>query len=1137
VPSSPQSLQLGRLKPVRLASLTLQGFKSFADRTTLEFTEPVTAIVGPNGSGKSNLIDALRWASGGGRASEFRAGDKRELIFHGSSGKRSLGFAEVQLTLEHGGRVLSVSRTLTRDGESRLKVGGRTARFLDLEDELSGSGLGRGGLAVIGQGEVSGVLMADPPKLLAYVAESVGVAKLAARREGTLASLEQAQVHLTRLEDVRGALQERVDALAHEAAEAERAAELGREQLRLRFTLSLRRVESLRQELSGLREKGALLAAQLLEGREALGDAQEARRNARDHRAEAEARYRQFMADSEARRGDARVAREQRRAADAEHAALLREEARLSAEVQSLTALTPPLPLKGSEAEAKAALSAAELEGRELQGRLNAIQEDVTARARALEAARRAEADAAQAKIRYTTERDGLSAQLAEVEAQQASLTEADVAGVLRIAEETDAAVQEQQRRLEAAQEVLAGLQQEHASAFAEAQARVQAAGRQRAAVSARRGYAQGPKSALSSGIEGVIGSVADLITVPPEYAQAITSALGRRAEHVVVDSSGVAQRVLAHVRRAGGWVTLLPLELIRGRSQSLPAALAAEGSVVAPASEVVGSDGRFSALVQQLLGGTVIVTTLPEAVALVKRHHSRPRLVTLQGDVLESYGAISGGRSQSAGLVLGAAAELKEAEATAEAAQTRATELTEALQHRQAEVKTLREVFLAAQARHQEAARQLAAAREAAAAQESLKTELARRHAQLRAALADLTPPTAAEVPEVAPLESGILEVQARQEALRLELAHVQQRGADARGALALWRERKATFDAEERRFAEARARLAEVREQLEGVAQEVTQAASTVQAARAALETAEAALPAEDDVEGARYRAAQAAEAEAEALLETLSRQQAALGGELEALNLTLARREAALELAADEHRAFPEGLAALPGSLKGLRERLAEVDAELARLGPVNHRAAQEYAAQHERLDDLTRQMGDAEGAAAELHAVLDDLDEAVRVRLVAGTEALAKGFAHYAERLFGAGAQASAELLWEDGRPAGLKLGLQPPTKQTRALSLLSVGERTMGALAFLFALMASGDTSGLPLAILDEVDAPLDEANIRRFCAFLGELSERGTQFVLITHQKATMEVASALWGVTTEGGVSRVFSIRREAVA
>ena len=249
--------RLGRLTSVRLVSLTLQGFKSFADRTTVEFTDPVTAIVGPNGSGKSNLIDALRWASSGGRAGDFRAGDKRDLIFHGSSGKRSLGFAEVTLGLEHEGRHINVARTLTRDGESKLKVGGRTARFLDLEDELSGTGLGRGGLAVIGQGEVSGVLMADPPKLLAYVAESVGVAKLAARREGTIASLEQAEAHLTRLDDLCETLRERAEVLELEAAEAERAAALTREGLRLRYTLSLRRVGGLSGELAGLREKGA----------------------------------------------------------------------------------------------------------------------------------------------------------------------------------------------------------------------------------------------------------------------------------------------------------------------------------------------------------------------------------------------------------------------------------------------------------------------------------------------------------------------------------------------------------------------------------------------------------------------------------------------------------------------------------------------------------------------------------------------------------------------------------------------------------------------------------------------------------------------------------------------------------------
>ena len=631
---------------MRLVSLTLQGFKSFADRTTVEFTDPITAIIGPNGSGKSNLIDALRWASSGGRAGDFRAGDKRDLIFHGSSGKRSLGFAEVTLGLEHEGRHINVARTLTRDGESKLKVGGRTARFLDLEDELSGTGLGRGGLAVIGQGEVSGVLMADPPKLLAYVAESVGVAKLAARREGTIASLEQAEAHLTRLDDLCETLRERTEVLALEAAEAERAAELTREGLRLRYTLSLRRVESLSSELTGLREQGAVLGAQLLEGREALSDAQAARQTAKTNLAEAEGRYRQFMADAEARRGDVRVAAEQLRGAEAQVTAVQRDRARVAEELGVLAALTPPEPLEGSEVDFGAALVASQEQETALQRGYAAVRAEVSARREALAAAERAEAEAAQAQARYAANREGLLEQLAEVETQLQTLAQTDIhtpEAALTAADNALAALRE---RLESLQETLAEVQREHASAFADAQARTQALLRQRAAFEARRGYAQGPKSALTSGIEGVIGSVADLITVPPEYAQAVGSALGRRAEHVVVESSGVAQRVLAHVRQAGGWVTLLPLDLMQNRVQTLPSALKAEESVVALASDVTECDARFRSLVQGLLSGTALVTTLPEAVALAKRHRTRPRFVTLTGDVLEAYGAISGGRS-----------------------------------------------------------------------------------------------------------------------------------------------------------------------------------------------------------------------------------------------------------------------------------------------------------------------------------------------------------------------------------------------------------------------------------------------------------------------------------------------------------
>ena len=1044
------------------------------------------------------------------------------------------------------GRSINVARTLTRDGESKLRVGGRTARFLDLEDELSGTGLGRGGLAVIGQGEVSSVLMADPPKLLAYVAESVGVAKLAsAAGRGALASLEQAQTHLTRLDDLCAGLRERAEALALEAAEAERAGALNREALRLRFTLSLRRVEGLSAELAGLREKGTGLETQLLEGREALGDAQRVRQTAKHQLTEAEGRYRQFMTDAEARRGDLRVAAERLRGAEGQFAALGRDRARVAEELEVLAALTPPEPLAGTEADYGQTLTAVEEREGALQLELKDVRGAVAEQRRKLGAVQQAEAEAAQARARYVANREGLLAQLAEVEAQEKTLTQTDVHAPETALLGADEAFTALKDKLETLQETLATVQRDHAAAFADAQARTQALARQRAAFEARRGYAQGPKSALTSGIEGVIGSVADLITVPPEYAQAVSSALGRRAEHVVVESSEVAQRVLTHVRQAGGWVTLLPLDLMQNRIQTLPPALAAEESVIALASDVTGSDTRFRGLVQGLLSGTALVTTLPDAVSLAKKHRTRPRFVTLTGDVLEAYGAISGGRSGGAGLMLGAATDLRRAEEETETAQTLADTLTRTLTACQTEVKAQREGFVSAQLRQQAAAGALATARERAAAGASLEAELTRRASGLREALAALGAPPETDTLNSAPLQEALGAAQAEEERVQAALGDARAEVAAAHGALAVWRERKRAFDTAAQRFAEAQTRSAGLRTQLDTLETAIIEGTTAKDAAAAALSAAEAALPTEDAPERAQYSAAQQAETAAEAQLETLTRQQAALAGELEVLNLTLARREAAFELAENEHRGFPDGLEAFPNGLRALRDRLAEVDAELETLGPVNHRAAQEYAAQQARLEDLTTQMNDAQNAAAELSGVLTDLDNAVRVRLVSGTAALAKGFASYAERLFGAGAQASAELEWEEGRPAGLKLGLQPPTKQTRALSLLSVGERTMGALAFLFALMGLGETragetpeagaSGLPLAILDEVDAPLDEANIRRFCAFLGELSERGTQFVLITHQKATMEVASSLWGVTTQGGVSRVFSIRREA--
>ena len=1121
---------------MRLTTLTLQGFKSFANKTTLEFTPGITAIVGPNGSGKSNVIDALRWASGGGRASEFRAEGKTDLIFHGAAGGRSLGYAEVAVEVERAGGSVHVSRSLFKDGQTKLKLGGKAARFLDVDEALSGSGLARGGLSIIGQGEVSQVLMADPPTLLSYVEEAAGVAKLSSRREQTFSRLEMAREHLERLEDVMRELRRQLETLEREAAEAQRSAALNREQLALRYTLAQRRVEGLQRELTELEAQRQNVSAGLEHGRAQLSAAREAWGRSRERLAEAEAVYRRAVQDAEARRGDLRVAQERLAAARSKHEGLAREARGVADEVTALAEAEAPAPPEGDREALARTLVEQDADLTARRERVRALDAQLGERSNVLETAHRAAFTLAQAAERYEIQKANLQAQLGGVTARLEELgagvdvagLEADVAGAQSAAAERDA-------HFSALQERLAALQNALASAHAEAQARQRAFERIRAAFEARRGYAQGPKNALTSGIPGVVGSVADLLRVDAEYQTALGSALGRRAEHVVVENAEVAKEVLAHVRRSGGWVTLLPLELVKGRPGTLSPELRAEPSVIGLCAELVEVDPRYAGVTNQLLGTTALVTSLDDAVALARRYPRRPRFVTLQGDVMESYGAMTGGRVQGSGAVLGLAADLEEAEVAARDAQQEAAAQREAVTRLQVETKDALEGRRAGADALAHASEALRRAREQAAARGSLEQELARQRLELTERLTDLTPPESSDkiAQEVAALESQVGERQTELAALQGAVRASEAARNETAQALALLTERQKDFARALERFEAGRLRLEQVKLRSATLQRELAAASEAEQVAEVNVREAEVRVPQTLQAQEDALANAQESTQNAEDALGDLTQRQAERGASLEEVKLTVARRETALETALEERAGFPEGVEVLEGGLKTLRDRLAAVSKDLETLGPVNHRAAQEAQVQRERWESLVTQSNEANLAAAELTGVLTDIESTVQTRLSAAITQFKAKFAEHIVQLFGAGAEASIDTVSEEGLPTGLKISLQPPGKRTRSLNLLSVGERTMGAMAFLFALMSGEGETGLPIAILDEVDAPLDEANIRRFCAFLEQLAATGTQFVLITHQKATMETASTLWGVTTERGVSRVFSISR----
>src|SRR5690554_6122010 len=1131
---------------MRLASLTLQGFKSFGNRTTIEFDPGVTAIIGPNGSGKSNVIDALKWTSGGGRAREFRAADKTDLIFHGAAGKRSVGLAEVEVEPESPGGSLKVYRSLDREGTTRLRLNGKGARFLDVEEALAGSGLGRSGLAIIGQGEVSQVLIADPAKLLEYVAEAAGVARLAGRRDQTQSRLDTAMSHLDRLQDVLLELQQRCESLEAEAQEAQRHTELSGEALVLRFTAAATRRTALRSELGSLEERRGTLEADLLDGRERLAELRERGRAADQARDAAEERYRTASAELEFRRGNVRLAAErlerltERRSA---HAATL---ASLEGEAERLEALEPPTAPDVEPA-------AAEREAAAAQARLDAARADLVAATGAETAARtaaeRARAELSAARLEAAgnaSRRSGLAAQLEQVEERLAALagtdTLIDLTALEEKAEAASQAAAGAEAALEAGRKRLQEAHERHAMASAESVARRRAAERQRAAFEARRGYAQGPRNALAAGISGVVGSVADLVRVEEKYQEAIAGALGRRAEYVVADTAETAQKVLEHVRRVGGFVTVMPLDLLRPQGQRPLGEFARRPGVLASATDVIDVDSRFEVLFEQLLGGTAVVEDMRAATALARGSGSRPRMVTLDGDVLETSGAMSGGRRAQQGTVLGAAADLEEAEEAAEAAEQEASAAAEGLERLQAEVRALIESVRQVASARDEAEVELTSALQERAGRRSLIEDLQERRGQLlneSAALAEADAPGEAQLEamtaavaqadeEAAAAAERLTEARDNESDLRLAAAAAQQNAA-------LANERWRAFQDASARYRSSKARAATVREELgalkargEALAREHTEAT-------AAHELAVAAVPTGLEGEEQALNEARAALKQIEAGLGAETEAQATRAQELEETKVQSARRETALELAEEELRSFPAGLEALDLSERAARARLRTVEEELENLGPVNHRAANDLTETRERKESLEVEAVQATLAVAELESALEKIDRETTLRLNKAIERLKDAFGRHVRQLFGADGRGAIEVEFDGARPVGLRIRLQPPGKQTQSLHLLSVGERTMGALAFLFALMGDDENGGgLPVAVLDEVDAPLDEANIRRFCGFVSRLAETGTQFILITHQKATFEIADTLWGVTTEQGVSRVFSIRRE---
>jgi len=1063
---------------MKIERLFLQGFKSFGERTTLEFGPGVYGIVGPNGSGKSNLVEALRWVVGA-RARELRGEEALALLFHGSDGKAPLGFAEVGLELGGNGRRVSLSRRLERDGSSEIRLNNTRSTLRQVEQALMGTGLSRNGYAIVGQGEVGQILQAGPEVLLAYLEEAAGLRAVTQAHKTAHERLESAilelQARSQELAERKASLFEK----AQQAEAARKAAALAARSLVLRRSVVVARIREADQEAKSAREKAQVLEVERAEVAQRLRALEGEKVQALEDLEAAHNAHSEALRQAEALSGELRLVAQEQASLEEWLRRLADEVAAGEARLARLRALPEPILPAGAEPTPEV-LHRQQLRFKELQAAIQAEESRLASAQKAYERYLKAQATYEAQKLAY----EQMLTQKSALEADRARLEEELTAIRTQLA-----AAQAREGELRAS---LNELVKREGQASSEARAARAEAQRLEALLRSGADLAEGPKRARESGIPGLMGVVADLLQVPAGLELAIEVALGARMQWVLCESEQAAQAAVRHLKQQGGRATFLPRSLLRppkarGREWS------GEAGVVGLARQLVQLPLCPEAL-PTLLGETLVLETLEAALALVHKHPDHPRMVTLDGELLETSGAITGGRLQKGGPMLALRRRFQETQAEALRLEVEAQALRAQSEQLRAELAGL---GLAQLQRRQ--------------------TELDSELKAIGSGLARLahSPPPQAPAPVEPPQPSRLHALRREREALGAELAA-------QRETVARWqryREDLGRYAAAQKDLGELEARL----HQLRSEQAELGRKLSSLRSRKAELELARDSLnlqQLERQLQAARARTRALSEEETRLIARTN-----ALLTDLEALHLTQARREATIETLQQELCGLPPGPVE-EGSSRSLARALSETVAALEALGPINHLAEQEYALLSEDIARLEVALRESEQAVRKLEAELRLVESEYRERMEQVCEVFKEKFSHYASALL----DAEAELKRSQ---QGLELILKPAGKRTVNLNLLSVGERTMGALAFLFALSEVGEEGGLPIAVLDEVDAPLDEANIQRFCRFLQHFKGQ-TQFILVTHQKRTMEACDALYGVTTDRGTSRVFSIKRE---
>ncbi|MCK3871578.1 chromosome segregation protein SMC [Streptococcus suis] len=1172
-----------------LKSIEMQGFKSFADKTKVVFDRGVTAVVGPNGSGKSNITESLRWALGESSAKSLRGGKMPDVIFAGTESRKPLNYASVVVTLDNStgfiankNKEIKVERHIYRSGDSEYLIDGQKVRLRDIHDLFMDTGLGRDSFSIISQGRVEAIFNSKPEERRAIFEEAAGVLKYKTRKKETESKLAQAQGNLDRLDDIIYELDNQVKPLEKQAQTAKKFLELdgqrkelyldvlvaqlslGKEKLsekeaelesvKTELTSYYKQRSELEQENQNLKEKRHRLSEQLEREQAVLLDVtkliSDLERKIEVHklessqkessRQEAQARLENLLTRREQLTEQIEQKQETLAQLDSSLSSLKDDIAAVDKEISYFS--EDPDQVLDHLREQYVALMQEEAEA---SNRLTKIQQDIAnqislSESKSEDLARlQTEKQTAQEVLdksrKSLEEADQVLRQLLEgYQTQKTELNQAQTAYQAEQGRLFD--LLDQLKGKQARQSSLEAILKNHSNFYAGVKAVLQAA----------------------PSLGGIIGAVSEQLTFDTRYQTALEIALGGASQNVIVEDEATAKRAIAFLKeKRQGRATFLPLTTIKPRQLSGQQISLLESSdgFLGLASDLVTYQPNLDAIFQNLLGTIAIFDTIDHANQAARATKFQVRLVTMDGAEIRPGGAFAGGSNRNnsttfikpeldalLGEIAELSSQLQEQESLVAAKKTSLDQTREALETIKAEGEEAR--------LNQQSAR---------IHQEQAENRLAQLSAQYDLQMSQVSPTILTELEEAAAKEE--VNVQALNEkklALDQQINQVRDNRDSIQESLQKLQTQKGQLTLEQ---AELTSQLRFEQTDLRRLQEEKVVADKEISLLEDMIDQKLEAL--EDtsiEILEEQLQAASDKQNQTNQILIRLKFELEDIDEQFEDLeerlqqartkNDDLIRKQAKLEAdceqAGDKLRTllgnltehFKLSFEAAQSQAKEVEnlavaeQSLKDLERAIRALGPVNLDAIEQYDEVNNRLTFLNEQRTDILSARDLLLDTIHEMDDEVKERFKVTFEAIRESFKQTFKQMFGGG---SADLILTEGDllTAGVEISVQPPGKKIQSLNLMSGGEKALSALALLFSIIR---VKTIPFVILDEVEAALDEANVKRFGDYLNRF-DKESQFIVVTHRKGTMAAADAMYGVTMqESGVSKIVSVKLKDV-